>query len=205
MPNMTAFITRCCKRLEAWLLLLPLLLLFTASGALAGSIEPRRAALTPGDEHYALAAEFAITLGNRLEEAVTRGVPLYFNLEFTLDRPRKYWTDEHITTRSLTYRLSFHSLTRQYRLSTGSSLYQNFDTLAEALRIMSRVAALPVVEKVAIKPGETYTAAVRLTLDRGQLPKPFQIDAFTDRDWQVEANTLRWQFIAPATGLPGTP
>lgn len=202
---MTAFITRCCKKLEVWRRPVSVaLLLFAAGAALAGSIEPRHATLNAGDEHYALAAEFTINLGPRLEEAVTRGVPLNFNLEFTLDRPRKYWVDEHIATRNLAYRLTYHSLTRQYRLSTGS-LYQNFDSLHEALRVMSRIGALPVVEKTALKPGETYTAALRLTLDRSQLPKLFQIDAFTDRDWQVEGGTLRWQFVAPATGSVSAP
>ncbi|PKO84618.1 MAG: DUF4390 domain-containing protein [Betaproteobacteria bacterium HGW-Betaproteobacteria-11] len=196
---MTAFITRCCKKLELWLLLL----LLAAGAALAGSIAPQRATLSAGEEHYALAADFNISLGNRLEEAVTHGVALYFNLEFTLDRPRKYWIDEHIATRTLVYRLTYHGLTRQYRLTTGS-LYQNFDSLGEALRVMSHVAALPVVERAAIKPGETYIAAVRLSLDRNQLPKPFQIDAFTDRDWQVEGKILRWPFVAPTAG-PAAP
>lgn len=204
MPNMTAFITRCCKRLETPLLLLLLLpFIFAAGAARAGSIEPQRAALVVGEEQYTLAADFNIHLGNRLEDAVAHGVALYFNLEFTLDRPRKYWIDEHVATRTLTYRLTYHSLTRQYRLATGSNLYQNFDSLSEALRVMSHVTALPVVERGAIKPGETYVAAVRLSLDRNQLPKPFQIDAFTDRDWQVDSKTLRWTFVAPAAGPAG--
>ncbi len=174
------------------------LLLLTALAAQAGSIEPKRAALTPGDDGYALSAEFSLDLGNRLEDAVARGVPLYFNLEFVLERPRKYWVNEHVVTRSLTYRLSYSSLTRQYRLTTGS-LHQNFGSLAEALRVIGRIAALPVVEKDAIKAGESYEAAVRLALDRSQLPKPFQVDAITDRALQVEAKVLRWQFVAPVT------
>ena len=48
-----------------------------------------------------------------------------------------------------------------------------------------------------IKAGETYEAAVRLALDRSQLPKPFQVDAITDRDLHVDTKALRWQFIAP--------
>jgi len=198
MPNMTAFITRCCKRIEAGLAkrVLAALLLLAAVAAQAGSIEPQRAALTPGEDGYTLSAEFSLELGNRLEDAVARGVPLYFNLEFVLERPRKYWVNEHIITRSLTYRLSYSSLTRQYRLTTGS-LHQNFGSLQEALRVVGRIAALPVVEKDAIKAGESYEAAVRLALDRSQLPKPFQVDAITDRALQVEAKVLRWQFVAP--------
>lgn len=177
-------------------LVLALLLLATAA-AHAGSIEPKRAALTAGEDGYTLSAEFALDLGNRLEDAVARGVPLYFNLEFVLERHRKYWVNEHVTTRSLTYRLAYSSLTRQYRLSTGS-LHQNFGSLAEALRVVGRIAALPVLEKDAVKAGESYEAAVRLALDRSQLPKPFQVDAITDRALQVEATVLRWQFVAPA-------
>ena len=173
------------------------LLLATAVAAQAGSIEPKRAALTPGEDGYSLSPEFTLDLGNRLEDAVARGVPLYFNLEFVLERSRKYWVNEHITTRSLTYRLAYSSLTRQYRLTTGN-LHQNFGSLAEALRVVGRIAALPAVEKDAIKAGESYEAAVRLALDRSQLPKPFQVDAITDRDLQVDAKVLRWQFVAPA-------
>ena len=192
---MTAFITRCCKRIEALLALLALLLAATATQA--GSIEPQRAALTPGEDGYTLSADFALDLGTRLEDAVGKGVPLFFNLEFVLERPRKYWVSEHIVTRSLAYRLSYSSLTRQYRLTTGS-LHQNFGSLAEALRVVGRISALPVLEKDALKVGESYEAAVRLALDRSQLPKPFQVDAITDRALQVDARVLRWQFVAPA-------
>jgi hypothetical protein len=197
MPNMTAFITRCCKRIETGLpVLMVALLLLTAAMAHAGSIEPKHAALTPGEDGYTLSAEFTLDLGNRLEDAVARGVPLYFNLEFVLERPRKYWVSEHVTTRSLTYRLAYNSLMRQYRLTTGH-LHQNFGSLQEALRVIGRIAALPVVDKDAIKAGESYEAAVRLALDRSQLPKPFQVDAITDRDLQVDTKVLRWQFVAP--------
>ena len=197
MPNMTAFITHCCKRIEAGLPSLVLgLLLLAAVAAQAGSIEPKRATLTAGEDGYTLSAEFAVELGTRLEEAVARGVPLYFNLEFVLERSRKYWVNEHITARTLSYRLAYSSLTRQYRLTTGN-LHQNFGSLGEALRVIGRIAALPVLDKDALKAGESYEAAVRLALDRSQLPKPFQVDAITDRDLQVEAAVLRWKFVAP--------
>lgn len=197
MPTMTAFITRCCKKLETGLSVLALAMLLLATvAAHAGSIEPKRAALTPGEDGYALSAEFTLDLGNRLEDAVARGVPLYFNLEFILVRTRKYWVNEHVTARTLGYRLAYSSLTRQYRLTTGS-LHQNFGSLAEAMRVIGRIAALPVLDKDVLKPGETYEAAVRLALDRSQLPKPFQVDAITDRDLQVDAKVLRWQFVAP--------
>ena len=63
--------------------------------------------------------------------------------------------------------------------------------------MVGRIGALPVLERDALKNGEHYEAAVRLALDRSQLPKPFQVDAIMDRDLQVDAKVLRWQFVAP--------
>lgn len=187
---MTASITRCWKSVS-----LALLLAFLIPAALAGGIEPLRANVAPGEDAYVLSAEFAIDLGPRLEEVVSRGVPLNFNLEFTLNRSRWYWADEHVAGHVVNYRLAYNALTRYYRLSVGP-LHQSFATLPEALRVLGRVVALPVADKPAIKPGETYHAALRLSLDRGQLPKPLQVDALANRDWQVEAHILRWQFTA---------
>jgi len=177
-------------------------LIFGAYSVQAGSIEPTRAALMATDEGYALAADFNVDLGHRVEDAVARGVALYFNLEFELTRNRWYWANEHVGGHTLTYRLSYNPLTRQYRLATGA-LYRNFDTLAEALRALGRVSALPVIDKGIIKSGETYMAAVRLSLDRNQLPKPFQLDAFANRDWDITAKTLRWQPVIPGNAGQG--
>lgn len=195
---MTASITRCWKRRDAWLagLWLAALALGVIPPAWAGSIDPQTAELRAVDDGYTLAAEFAIDLGPRLEDAVTRGVPLYFTFEFVLERPRQYWVAEHIVTRVQTHKLSYSSLTRQYRLSAGA-LHQNFATLEEALRALGRVATQVIAEKGVLRPDEKYQAAVRLSLDRSQLPKPFQIDAITDREWQVEAKTKRWMFQPP--------
>jgi hypothetical protein len=189
---MTVFFTRCCKRIKQ---AAGALLLLAASLATAGSITPSQASLNPSDDGYVLAAEFVIKLGTRFEDALTHGVPLYFNLEFVLERPRKYWLSEHLVTRTLNYRLTYSSLTRQYRLTTGN-LHQNFNSLNDALRVMSRLNGLSVTDRDVIKAGEIYDAAVRLTLDRSQLPKPFQVDAITDRDWSVESTVLRWNFTA---------
>lgn len=183
--------------LRGWLirrvmLALAVLWSFAVAPAFAGVIEPTRAALVATDDGYALSADFNVDLGSRVEDAVTRGLALYFNLEFELTRSRWYWSNEHVAGHTLTYRLSYTPLTRQYRLATGA-LYRSYDSLSEALRALGRISALPVMDKSSFKPGDNYTAAVRLSLDRNQLPKPFQLDAFANRDWDIQAKVMRWQ------------
>jgi hypothetical protein len=193
-----ASITRCCRSWTSLLGRLALLLALALAAAVpgvahAGNIEPVQADLKPGEDGHVLSAEFAVDLGPRLEEAVARGVPLYFNLEFVLERNRWYWLNDQVTSITINYRLAYNALTRQYRLSVGG-LHQSFATLAEALRVIARVSALPVADKGVLKPGENYTAALRLSLDRSQLPKPLQVDAIANSDWQVSAKVQRWQF-----------
>ncbi len=192
---MTVSTTPCWRKL-----LRPLLgwaICLCVGAVLAGSIEPEQAQLVPDEQGQALTASFRIQLGARLEEAVGRGVPLNFRLEFTLVRKRKYWVDEHIAGRVLHYRLTYHALTRQYRLSVDN-LHRNFESLDEALTSLGRAARLHVVDKGQLLAGESYQVAVRLSLDHEQLPKPLQVDALADRDWRVEAKTFRWEFTATA-------
>lgn len=183
----------CLDAMRRWLLML--LCLAATGAAAAGQISVVEAAIAPDGRGQALTAQFDINLGPRLEEAVNYGVPLDFRFEFTLSRRRWYWIDEHITGRVLRYQLGYNALTRQYRLSFGG-LHQKFATLAEALRALGRIARLHVVDAGELEPGADYRAAVRLSLDHTQLPKPLQIDSLTEQHWRVEAETRRWDFIA---------
>lgn len=205
-----ASITLCCRNLSERMRELSLGLVRTvcmlalglaALGAQAGSIEPVEAVLsTAEDGSTLLNARFDIDLGPRLEDAVSRGVPLYFSFEFELTRPRWWWSNEYVVTKNLTYRLSYTALTRQYRLTTGN-LHRNFATLEEALRVLARVADMHIADKGALKNGEAYEAGMRLALDRNQLPKPLQVDAIANRDWQVDTRVLRWRYV-PAPYAP---
>lgn len=202
MPNMMAFITACCRKLRdrcsRWLTL-GLLLLATTAGAAEIAVNDPRFSIV--DEGYAVSADFDFELNGRLEEVVNRGVVLYFQLEFALVRPRWYWFDEKVVSRSQTVRLSYHALTRQYRVSTGSGgLHQSYATLSEAVRVLSRLRNWVVLDKgaeQAPRPGEALQAALRMQLDITQLPKPFQIAAVGSRDWSLASDWKTWPIVLP--------
>lgn len=162
--------------------------------ARADTIAARSAELRLEEDRYVLEADFELVLNATLEEAIVRGVPLYFVVEFELQRPRWFWIDDTVVSNTLSYRLSYNALTRQYRLSTGGAFYQNLPTLEEAQRLISRVRGRSVIDKSALFKGVRYEAAVRLRLDTTQLPKPFQISALTSRDWSLQSDWVRWNF-----------
>lgn len=194
MDSSTACLKSVIERLPRWLLLLALL----PALAWAAEIEISAPQIAAGDDGYVLSADFAFDLNPRLEETVTRGVVLYFVADFELSRPRWYWLDEKVVSRSQTYRLSYHALTRQYRLSTGA-LHQSFSTLSEALRMLSHLRNWVVIDKgdKTVKVGEPYQAALRLRLDITQLPRPFQISALGNKDWSLASDWKTWPVSLP--------
>ena len=186
-------------------MLVPLLLalalaLAWSAPARAEHIEISRISLEGNDDGYSLDADFKIDLNPRLEEAIDKGVALYFEVEFELTRKRWYWFDEHPVSRQRILRLSYHALTRQYRISSGA-LHQSFSSLPEALRVLSRVRSWQVLERGDLEAGTEYQAALRMRLDVTQLPKPFQVNALTSREWNLASEWRRWplRIKAPVT------
>jgi len=189
---MTGSSTRCCRSVSclAALILLVLGAVWVAP-ARADGIEVRKAALILAENGYVLEADFEVTLTHTLEEALNKGVPLHFILEFELIRPRWYWFNVRLANARQQYRLSYNALTRQYRVGLRT-LYQNFASLSEALEFMSRVRVRDIAETGAFSTGSSYRAALRLRLDASQLPRAFQVSAVGSREWSISSDWHRW-------------
>ena len=190
LPVLAALLARCAAR-SAIVLATALLLL--APSAQGDTIAVRFAELRADEDTYVLNAEFDLSLNPTLEEALQKGVPLYFVFEFELLRPRWYWLDEKALAFSTQYRVSYNALTRQYRVASGL-LGQAFDALDEVERFLSRVTSRPVANRDQLVIGARYEAAVRLRLDVNQLPKPFQVNALASREWSLQSEWYRWSF-----------
>jgi len=171
--------------------------LTSAFPARADNIEVVDVRLAATEDGVVLAADFAFDLNPRLAEAVTNGIPLYFVVEFELTRPRWYWFDEKAADKRLQLRLSYHALSRHYRLSTGL-LQQNYGTLEEALNVLRRVRNWQVVDRSVALADDNYDAAVRMRVDGTLLPKPFQLSAITSREFNLESPWSRFTFRPPA-------
>ena len=173
---------------RAWV---ALFFLAFAGFAHAEGISVANAVIEPAEDGWQLQAEFDIQFNPRLEEAVNRGVPLYFIVEFELSRPRWYWFDEKPVQLSQTYKVSYTPLLRQYRLAVGN-VYQNFTRFEEVTRVLSRLRGWHVADRGSLKKDGVYQASLRMRLDTAQLPKPFQLNAIASRDWTLASDWHRW-------------
>lgn len=182
------------------LLLGALALGFAGSARADNEIQVREARLEPADGGWSLDARFAFELNSSLEEAVNRGISLYFTTDFELTRSRWYWFDEKVVSTSQSVRLWFQPLTRQYRVSSNNGNSSNgglqlgFGSLREALALVRNVSGWRVIDKGVVKPGTQYQASVRMRLDNALMPKPFQIDAVNNRDWNLSSDWARFMF-----------
>ena len=155
---------------------------------------------SPDGDGVALYAQFDFEMPAALEDAVNRGIALYFVVDFEMFRSRWYWFDKKLVDRAMTYRLTYSPLTRQYRLARGT-LAQPFDTLAEALATIKRVRGWKVIDKGVVRADDDmkdFRGQLRLRLDVSQLPKPFQINALTNSDWTL---TSDWHGVKPIAEL----
>ena len=126
-----------------------------------------------------------------MEQAVRKGVPLYFTVEFEVTRGRWYWFDQVMVRERRDRRVAFAPLTDQYRI-TVSGISQYVTSFEDVKRVLSRVRSWNVIEKGRLKPGEKYEAAVRFRLDTAQLPKPFQLNVLASKEWSLESDWYRW-------------
>jgi hypothetical protein len=151
----------------------------------------------PGTGHtLLLSADIVLPLTDTLKDSVNRGLALYFQTDVQLVRPRWYWWNEQVVSTSIEWRLSYHALTRQYRVATNAR-GQAFATLDEALAVMSAIRSVPIGRVERLDPGQRYDVWVRMRLDTGRLPKPFQMTAMTNRDWNPQSEWKRFDFIGP--------
>lgn len=183
-----AFFMRFCKRLSLiFFLLLACALAFAASS----SIVIKNAELQLSEDAYKLNADLEVTFDEAIEEAINKGVPLNFLVEFQVVSPRKYWFDDEIVTTTSNYALSYHALSRQYLVSHNGR-QNSYETLSEAKLELEQIDDWKVLQKSQIEKGEVYKAALLMRLDQTKLPQALQVEAIGSEDWNLASQKFEW-------------
>lgn len=124
-----------------------------------------------------------LTLSRSVEDALRRGVPVYFVAEATVKKPRWYWRDERISHVSRNWRLSYQPLTSAWRVSLGA-FSQSYPSLEEALTTVTRIARWRVAES-GVDATDRYYVDFQFYLDASQLPPPMKLDLNAQSEWKL--------------------
>jgi hypothetical protein len=205
-----AFITRCCR--NGWLdgarntLAVAGLVLLSGLAYAQNATEITQYQVERLEDEITISAQVAFELPSAVEDALLKGVPLYFVNEAEILRERWYWYDKKISSVERHLRLAYQPLTRRWRLnvtagagrdaSLGLALNQSFDTLAQVLSAIKRVSRWKIADASEIDPSQKYRIDFRFRLDLNQLPRPFQISALGQSDWDIAATSSSFQVLA---------
>lgn len=164
--------------------------------------------LERGDDGVYLSTTLALELPNLVEDALHKGIAMYFVTEVEVARERWYWADKQVVRAVRYLRLSYQPLTRRWRLSVSSVpfeqtglgvvLGQNFDDLDEVLDAMQRIARWKIAEPDAITAGTRYRVQLGFRLDLSQLPRPLHIGVLGRSGWDLALLRSQWLVAEPS-------
>ena len=174
----------------AWLVLLAGVL-GTAAPAARAQAQPAELSSFELARDDGLQLSFAVQfeLPRGVEEALQKGVPLYFVAQAEVFRSRWYWRDKRVAVAERTWRLAFQPLSRKYRVSFGG-LNQGFDSLPDALVAVRRVAGWRVAEAGVLEAGSAHYIEFSYRLDTSLLPRPLQIGLGGQADWNLQVEKI---------------
>lgn len=147
------------------------------------------------EDEVLVSAQISFDLPTAVEEALLKGIPMYFIAQADITRERWYWYDKKVATAERYMRIAYQPLTRRWRLnvttgadragSTGLALNQSFDTLSQALSVIKRIFRWKIADASDLDGGGKHKLELRFRLDLSRLPRPFQIGAIGQSDWDV--------------------
>jgi hypothetical protein len=183
---------------SAWSWLCGLLLLFSGwsvAWAQVNSAEVTQLQVERTEEGVLLSASVRFDLPQVVDDALAKGIPMYFVAEASIYRDRWYWYDKRVAFATRHMRLAYQPLTRRWRLQVSSApignsgivLGQNFESRDEALAAMRRISRWRIADAGELDPESAHNIDFRFRLDMSQLPRPFQIGAVGQAEWIILA------------------
>jgi hypothetical protein len=214
-----AFITHCWKnflRLEALFLSglkrgrwLCLALSLTLAGVAKAdtTVELQGLKLERQDTALYMSGTWQFEMPAALEDALLKGITLYFVTEVEISQERWYVYNQRVARAERHVRLFYQPLTRRWRVNIspqpfnvsglGMSLGQSYDTAEEAMSAVRRIVQWRIANAADYNPDAKQTISINFKLDLKQLPRPLQIGAAGQSDWNIGYNKIQRLELKP--------
>ena len=164
-----------------------------ADTAWAASVDAQAPAVELDPDGVYASCTVVFALPRALEDALRRGIPLYFLTRLSVQRGRWWWFAQTIGSAEVLTRLSYQPLLDKFHVSTAG-VQHSYPTLDESLNAVQHVLHLKVADARDLEAGQGYQLVGSFELDLSQLPRPFQLNVGTSSDWQLQADFPRTVF-----------
>lgn len=219
---MTAFITLCWKNFlrlkvlfasslkrgrQLCAVVLAVMSLILASAAQADTaVDLQGLKLERQDAGLYMSGQWQFDLPAALEDALLKGITLYFVIEVDISQERWYFYNQRVAHSERHVRLFYQPLTRRWRVNIsaqpfnvsglGVSLGQSYDTAEDAMNVVRRMIQWRIANATDLSLDAKQTIAINFKLDLKQLPRPLQIGAAGQSDWNISfSKTQRLELI----------
>lgn len=178
------------------IIILALLLLLPYQTTIAaGNIEIKSLKLSnSGNYRYKAEGTMSIQLSKSLQKALTHGVKLRANIDFTLGKHRDWWWNSARHISRISYQLNYHALSKHYILKRlDKEQHWSFSTLPAALKQIGKIEnhLLPPLN-ANIENGKYYIyVAANLTTETMSLPLKIQ-SYFKSNKYLIESEGVLW-------------
>lgn len=164
--------------------------------AQTNSVMPSELKIIKEEDSLVMNTPIQFNLPTAVEEALRKGVAIYFVAHVDVSKDRWYWTDKEVLSVNRYYKLVYQPLTRRWRLTISSgkanfnepaiSLPQWFDQLEDALSAINRAGHWKLMNLSELESGQYYKITFSFGLDTASLPKPLQIGLIGQSDWALQ-------------------
>ncbi len=194
---MTDSFMHCLKKIKLSIFFSLWMILFFSSSTIASdnSLIIKTAEINSQFEAYFLNADFDLSFNDDLDEAIKKGIPVNFIIEFELKKPRKYWFEEEVTKKTKEILLTYHALSKQFTLTESENRLIAFDNLTQAKNELKKIKNWRIFDKSQMDDTEKYSAYLQVKLDKTILPKQLQADITSNQEWQLASKQFQWTFV----------
>lgn len=170
--------------LVLWLLLL-------AGPVLGEDFRVERASTRLVDQTYVLDAQIQYGFSVTALEALDNGVPLTLVVRAQVRREGAWIWEASLVDKQVLYLIRYQPLSEQYQV-VGDGVRRNFVSRDAAITALGEVEDLPLVERSALRSGQSYRVHLKASLDIEALPLPLRPLAYLKPSWQLASEWSLW-------------
>lgn len=144
-------------------------------------------------ETYKIDSEIDYQLSPTAKEALEKGIPLTWDVQFEIRQPGFIWA-KRIYKKRLRYTLQYHALLKQYKVIGPDNHLEMFLSLTAALNYMASPLRGITLAAEQLDSGKHYFLAMKTSFNRELLPVPLRPFAYLNRQWFLSSPWMIWPF-----------
>lgn len=129
-----------------------------------------------------------------MESAILAGVPVVFVISVDVYQERTFPWDKKVSSREIRRAIKYDNLKKTFTITTNGNQAVSFSDYESAQKAMAELSGLAVVSLAELIKGHTYSAHIKVKLDKVKLPLSMEYVFFFVSLWDQETPLYNIRF-----------